>query len=300
MGKTAFVMVVSLVAMMCVAGAIFQSLLVLQRVAAVNNVVGEVKVQPRGSEALFPLTEGTYVRAGDVVRTGQGSVSLSWVDGTRVRLAPETTLKVLKCQFNTATESAVSVFKLDVGKVWVRVRKLLSPRSKFEVITPTATAGVRGTVFCVEVDPAGRTRIAVDEGAVAIAAGETEMLVPADKMALVSGCEGAGVTVTDLAPDVQQSFLRLRDVIGPYINILVPSGSTAPLIDGALSIVGRTEPGAIVKINGQRVPLDAAGRFRFSIPAKAGQKVLLRVEAVDDKGYRTKLEREITAVAAGS
>lgn len=299
MGKTTFVIVASMVAMMCVAAMMLQSLLVLQRIALVSDVTGDVKVQHSNSEGLLPLSEGSYVRAGDIIRTGQGSAVLKWVDGTRVRVASDTVLQVLKCQLNTATDAAVSVFRLNVGRVWVRVRKLLSPRSKFEVITPTATAGVRGTVFYVEVDPAGQTRVGVAEGAVALDAGGRETLVPSQKMALVrKSMAAATVAVSELDPTARASFRELRGILGPYLALRKPAGCTAPAISGKVSIVGRTEPGVKVTVNGSPVAVSSNGWFKTSLKAVVGQKLHLVIEAVDEEGYRSVVERDISVTAA--
>ncbi len=300
MGKTTFVIVASMVALMCLAAVMLQSLVVLQRIAYVSDVRGDVKVQRHGSEGFLPLSDGSYVRAGDVVRTGQGSAVLKWVDGTRVRIASDTTLQVLKCQFNTATDATVSVFKLDVGRVWIRVRKLLSPRSKFEVITPTATAGVRGTVFYVEVDPAGQTKIAVAEGAVAVEGNGQEMLVPSDKMAVVrrAVAGAASLAVADIGPEARAAFEQLRDALGPYLSLRKPRMTTACATDGELVVAGRTEAGVRLTVNGRAVAVDEAGWFRTTVPAKPGQTLHLTVEAIDEAGYRTVIERDVAVTAS--
>lgn len=55
------------------------------------------------------------------------------------------------------------------GKIWSLVEKLKNEKSRYEVETPTAIAGVRGTTFMVNVDPEGRSsRIAVVEGEVGV------------------------------------------------------------------------------------------------------------------------------------
>ncbi|MCX5641741.1 MAG: FecR domain-containing protein [Candidatus Omnitrophica bacterium] len=55
------------------------------------------------------------------------------------------------------------------GKIWSLVEKLKNEQSRYEVETPTAIAGVRGTTFMVNVDPDGRSsRIGVVEGEVGV------------------------------------------------------------------------------------------------------------------------------------
>lgn len=59
-------------------------------------------------------------------------------------------------------------FKLWSGNVFAKVKSLFSASSKFEVQTPTTTAGVRGTSFTVSVKPDGSTDVGVYSGAVAL------------------------------------------------------------------------------------------------------------------------------------
>jgi hypothetical protein len=58
-------------------------------------------------------------------------------------------------------------FRLWMGKVRAKVRKLTSPRSSFEIEAGGVVCGVRGTEFTVDYDPATKTlRLEVHEGSV--------------------------------------------------------------------------------------------------------------------------------------
>ncbi len=59
-------------------------------------------------------------------------------------------------------------FKLWTGNVFAKVKSLFSPNSKFEVQTPTTTAGVRGTSFSVSVGQGGSTDVGVYSGSVGV------------------------------------------------------------------------------------------------------------------------------------
>lgn len=99
--------------------------------------------------------------AGDSVRTGKESrVELSYADGTVIRLGENSRLVV-------RSQGSVRSVGLLSGKFWAKVAKL-SGGSRFEVASPTAVAGVRGTVFKVEVDRDSTSRVAVEEGEVEV------------------------------------------------------------------------------------------------------------------------------------
>lgn len=99
--------------------------------------------------------------AGDSVRTGKDSrAELSFSDGSTIRLGENSKFLIRQ---NGTTRS----FTLLSGKFWAKVAKL-SERARFEVESPTAVAGVRGTVFKVEVDQDSTSRVAVEEGEVEV------------------------------------------------------------------------------------------------------------------------------------
>jgi hypothetical protein len=299
MGKASFVILVALLALLAVAGGLLQSLAILQRLAAVSDVQGDVKVMTRPGGAYYPLTEGRLVKAGDVVRTGEGTATLNWVDGTRIKLGPGTTLKVLKCELHAATDATISLFKLDVGKVWLRVHKMLSPRSKFEVLTPTASAGVRGTLFSVEVEPTGATRVSVLEGAVAVRAAQGgEALVAPDQVAEVASRTAAGLAVGQLSAAERRDWQAAQTIIKPYLALAEPEGTRALSREGGIVVAGRAEEGTRVTVNGRAVELGRGGKFRLLLPAPRQGQLTLRVEAVDGRGQRTCIQRRVTVTPA--
>ncbi len=308
MGKTSFAIIASMVALLFVAGAMLQSLVVLQRVAAVSGLQGDVKLRPSSGDAYYPLADTRYVKAGDVIRTGDGTVTLNWVDGTRIKVGSASQLKVLKCQFNSATSASLSLFHLDVGRVWVRVLKTLSARSKFEIATPTATAGVRGTIFAVQVDSRGATEVNVLEGQVAVRAGGEDVVVDRHKAVriapagLAGGSDGGAEGLTpavELAPMGEgelEAWKQERDVMGPYVALTEPAGDEAPVVDGQIAVSGVTELGAQLKVNDQPVTLGPRARFRVLLPPPDGPELKLRIEAVDSREQRTVVEKTLKVV----
>ncbi len=301
MGKATFALIAGMVALLFVAGAMMQSLLVLQHVAAVSDLYGDVKIKTRNSEAFFPLGSAKYVKSGDVIRTGDGCVTLNWVDGTRIRVGPETQIRVLKCQLNAATKATTSLFRLDVGQIWIRVRRKLSPRSKFEIVTPTATAGVRGTVFAVRVDSLGRTEVEVVEGKVTVKAGGEEVVASKNSAVVVaaeSGAKGKAVKKIQMRAAGQASVNEeeLQTILGPFIVLLDPPGSTARLRNGKIHVRGIAELGSRLRVNGQPVHVNPKGKFFVSLPARAGEQVKLTIVAEDAAGRRTELKRTIRVI----
>ncbi len=66
-----------------------------------------------------------------------------------------------------------TLIRQKLGEVAYRVEN----GSKFDVVTPTATSGARGTEFRITVEPNGETRLIVDEGEVAFSTLDQTVLV---------------------------------------------------------------------------------------------------------------------------
>lgn len=165
------------------------SMTIVQRVARIANVSGSVTLKRANQHDFVPVTADRNAEAGSVLRTGpDGRATLRWANGTTLRVAPNTTLTIDKCRFDKRRGTLLSLFTLSAGRVWVRVVEKLSAESKFEIRTPTATAGVRGTTFAVQVAPDGSTKVLVYEGEVQVRAGTTSLGVKqGQKIAVRSG-----------------------------------------------------------------------------------------------------------------
>ena len=261
-----------------------QSLVIVQRIASVSETAGDVLVKAATDEDFRPLGDTTHVLAGYAVRTGVDSaVTLNWVDGSRVRLGPETSIRVRKCNFNTSSKRSTSLFDLDAGRIWVRVLSALGGKTKFEVRTPTATAGVRGTVFSVSVDGAGQTDVTVYEGEVVVdAEGGTATVAPGQAASVESG--NAPVAQQD---ENAKAWEAQEGIIGPRLDLEV--ADTVVLPEGAqtVTISGVSEPGATVTINGSAVDLDGKSRFSAEVPLAGANDGMIVIAASDSRGGQT-------------
>ncbi|GBC98384.1 hypothetical protein HRbin17_00896 [bacterium HR17] len=151
-----------------------ETLRLAPRIAKVVAVQGEaVAVLPprfgRKTTASRPLKPGMLVLAGTVLRTGpNGQVRLRWVDEVEVRIGPNTQLKVTRSSYDRVTKSLEALFRLNLGTVFVSLRRRLPAQSRLELQTPAITAAVRGTAFEVNVRSDGATRLKVAHGVVVV------------------------------------------------------------------------------------------------------------------------------------
>ncbi len=118
---------------------------------------GQVMVNP--GDGWFPATHGMRVPHGAAVRTGPDSIAeIVFFDGTLVRMRPGTVLNV---PAHDGPAERGGILAMTIGKIWSRI----TGRSRFEVQSSSAIAGVRGTRFSAEIMADGRERFAVYSGA---------------------------------------------------------------------------------------------------------------------------------------
>ncbi|MBI5454367.1 MAG: FecR domain-containing protein [Deltaproteobacteria bacterium] len=136
-----------------------------------SKLDGKADITRAGSSTAVPVRNGDKVFVGDVVRTKAGSkAELTFNDKTVVRLAPESRIKVDEYLFNPdggRKKASLYLFRGKVRGVVSTFKKKVIPvsmnESTFNIQTPTAIAGVRGTdlfVFYLR----GTTGVVFNEG----------------------------------------------------------------------------------------------------------------------------------------
>jgi hypothetical protein len=117
-------------------------------VGAVAAVEGQAEVQHPGDTEWHPVSAGDAVIEGDRLRTlAQSKLKLLFDDESVLTLAPDSELTV-DAQVIPEQGGTTSSFSLLVGMVRALVSEdYAQPGASFELETPTAVAGVRGTSF---------------------------------------------------------------------------------------------------------------------------------------------------------
>lgn len=133
----------------------------------VKNVMG--KAQHRNIKS----TKWNTVKIGDIINenhrirvANKAVVMLMSENGSIITLKDQTIFDV--SQLISDSEKSVSRFRLYYGKFKAVVNKLKSDKSKWEIMTPTAVVGVRGTVLGIHVNNMLKNEIAVFKGKVEV------------------------------------------------------------------------------------------------------------------------------------
>lgn len=220
--------------------------------AEVVHVAGQAQV--RGETG--SLAAGTRVPEGAHIDVGDdGFVTLRLADGSVVRLPAGTQVQLRELRHAPGSGQSQTVLELERGRVDATAKPQRGKGSRFEVRTPLAVGGVRGTTFGVAVGERGSFIGDVREGAIevqSLGASREHALLPAGKGANLASSPGARIAVTDLlaAPDLSGmpevlediSILQLplpRDARASAWQVRIASGDAA---DGVARNATFTQP----------------------------------------------------------
>jgi hypothetical protein len=134
---------------------IIPSFVMAAPVGKVTHVEGQVDVLKTGREVVAKVTQGDDVDLGDIFRTkSASSAEIIFTNKNVLRIDPSTRVEI--SQYSTEGDKSSQVMKLQRGKVQAIsgedfIKKVTSAveGNKFEVHTPNAVAGIRGSHMIV-------------------------------------------------------------------------------------------------------------------------------------------------------
>jgi FecR-like protein len=169
-------------------------------VGQVTAIKGRADVMSPGNRAV-PLGKGDSVREGDIVRTKSRSrVQITFDDGSIIRLAAGSRIRIDEYAMGKGKDRGI--LKLFRGKVQSIVKKSrgffgFGKMNRFEVHTPTAVCGVRGTDYFSSYQ-AGASHFVFKEGS-----GYGYNVNRPDQVLLVSAGQAMSLTGADQAPIIR-------------------------------------------------------------------------------------------------
>ena len=180
--------------------------------AIVSNVTGEARLERDGENQ--PLEAGAALHGQDAIITGEASsVEIAIRGFGIVKISANTHVRMQDLS-QTAGGSRAEL-RLERGEVASFVDRE-SQTDEFQVVTPTAIAGVRGTAFMVRVDENARqetrVKVAVLSGAVAIRqeGQQEEVIITENSQLVIEGQRRiARDMVRPLSPESLQEIRRL-------------------------------------------------------------------------------------------
>ena len=151
--------------------------------AKINYFKGQVEVQKSQGIIWTRAVIKMKLRSGDKISTEEGSeAEIVLEDGSMLKMKDKSLLLIERMEKSKKpTISVVNSFKVRTGKVLGCIRKMGSRDSKFTIGTPTAVAGIRGTVFGIYVE-GDSTELDVLKGEVVIQGDTGEEVMVGEKM----------------------------------------------------------------------------------------------------------------------
>lgn len=134
-----------------------------QAVGVVLDAVPGAIVERDGTRGR--LVERSSIVSGDVIRTdANGTVQIVFNDRTRIAIGPNSHFVVEQVEIGRSERARRFIVSALSGTF--RFLSGRSAKQSYEIKTPTATLGIRGTVFDVAVERRGQTNVVTHEGLV--------------------------------------------------------------------------------------------------------------------------------------
>ncbi len=137
----------------------------------VTAVSGAVKCSIQGG-SWGNLKTGWLLKGGDQVETGPGAkMEITLPDGSLLRFAENTRFKIIGIDMDEKSGTRNAKINVALGKTWANVNKGLRIKPNIDVSSDNAVAGVRGTVYRMNVDQDQSVLIRVYDGEVSVEGG---------------------------------------------------------------------------------------------------------------------------------
>ena len=237
--------------------------------ASIESVVGEAD-SSRGK----PVA-GMQLAANDTVSTAAASyVTLRLPDASRLVVQPESRLRIEQLQRLQGSDAQQSRVEVPEGRVESKVSPQRGPGARYEIRTPTAIIGVRGTEFRTAFDAAQqRARVEVTEGVVE---SNAKTRVAAGNGAVVDA-QGTRTAALPAAPSLEK----------------VPKLFERPLLRLPLPVPADSGANAMAEAAAYRLIVADARGFTQPLFETTGSGRELRVPGLEDGDYQYRL-RAIT------
>jgi len=119
----------------------------------VVKLLGKVMITSRGAALARPAELNDIIGEGDYIETGDsGLIEIKFDNGCGLNLKPNTQIKITRLVIDPKTGEYQNQFEASQGKIKARIENLKG-RSTFEVKTPTAICGARGTFMYIDITP---------------------------------------------------------------------------------------------------------------------------------------------------
>jgi hypothetical protein len=231
------------------------------QIGAAQLVVNQVTGTLASTREAAPLRAGIDVFQNETISTGKTSASrVLFQDKTELSVGPLS--EVVLDQFVFDPDPSRSRVALSIAKGVARFSSGLLPKSDYELRTPTATIGIRGTLLTITVSPTRVSTISVQSGSAYVTAQRVTVTVEAGYSTLVRPGFPPTVPVpSPPLPDSATEMLTLLEVAaggtptGTRLGTQVGNRASAvemPQLNGNLMMSPNIDPQKQSEIRGHK------------------------------------------------
>ena len=140
--------------------------------ATVSFLKGSAEILERGKGPWTPLKSNDRLEEGDQVRTKEGvQMELLLADNSRLRFAGNSEFRVVRMETGGPSAPRDVNVHVTLGKAWANVAKTVGAKGNFAVSCDQAIAGVRGTVYRMNIEQDRSALVRVYDGTVHVTGG---------------------------------------------------------------------------------------------------------------------------------
>jgi len=137
--------------------------------AKITLLEGRAHRIKKGQQESEPLSKNDLLSQGDQIYTEKNSkIEIRLPDKSYLRFGELTRLELEAASLDEKNRKRDIGVKMLFGNVWANVSKLFSGRGRFDISTRTAVAGVRGTVYRMNVNKDNSAEVKVYYGEVLV------------------------------------------------------------------------------------------------------------------------------------
>jgi hypothetical protein len=232
------------------------------------SAIGKVEFVVGGANAKAangkqrPLSKGTDLETGDLIETGDNArVQIRFNDGAFVSLQPQTQFRIDDYRYNQKSDGEekgfFSLFKGGLRTITGIIGR--ANKKNYQLSTPTATIGIRGTAYTVTQN-GDALNVSVGKGQIFVSNDAGGLLLSSGQSAFISGPRNSPLIINDkpvLPPSQDTQKQNVPEEATDYAVGDVRNSTGSPLVVSGTGLV--SGPGyALAKSNGTTTVCDTA------------------------------------------
>jgi hypothetical protein len=253
---------------------------VLAKPCILSTLSGSVKLQEPDSDVWVSGTDGMILDCGSRIKTASNSHALlTFFDGSTIELEPEANIEIKEIKYRKQQDTRIIVKQLN-GITWSHVSSSFKGETHFRIETPSAEVTVLGTLFAVEVDESGSTKVAAIEGSVTVSAQKQEIRLTANQQTSVDAGAAPALPITR---GEALSKLIITIKLPGVASVRDPSGASTGCFPDGISFNQIKDSFLELLPDGSQlitIPQPGNGRYILAIRNTREQSVLLGIKAV--------------------